>query len=99
MEGWYSDPYDRHEARWISQGSPSSLVRDGLIQGQDPVARRSFSVNPVKLDVAPRRMRLRSAADGSSPGAPPKGQAGRRNTMSSAPSLTTLVETHCQPSG
>jgi hypothetical protein len=55
MEGWYSDPYDRHEARWISQGSPTSLVRDGLVQGKDPVALRSFSVNPVRLEITPPR--------------------------------------------
>jgi hypothetical protein len=53
MEGWYSDPYDRHEARWISQGSPTSLVRDGPVQGKDPVALRSFSANPVKLEGTP----------------------------------------------
>lgn len=28
-EGWYHDPYDRHEARWFSDGAPTDLVRDG----------------------------------------------------------------------
>jgi hypothetical protein len=28
-EGWYHDPYGRHEARWFSDGTPTDLVRDG----------------------------------------------------------------------
>ena len=28
-EGWYHDPYRLHEARWISDGAPTALVRDG----------------------------------------------------------------------
>jgi hypothetical protein len=35
-EGWYIDPYGRHEARWISAGTPTALVRDGAIESQDP---------------------------------------------------------------
>ncbi len=35
-EGWYKDPYGRHEARWISDGTPSALVRDGEVESQDP---------------------------------------------------------------
>ena len=36
-EGWYKDPYGRHSARWISDGSPTGLVRDGTVESQDPV--------------------------------------------------------------
>jgi hypothetical protein len=35
-EGWYKDPYERHEARWISAGTPTALVRDAGIESQDP---------------------------------------------------------------
>jgi len=35
-EGWYIDPFGRHEARWISDGTPTSLVRDGAVESQDP---------------------------------------------------------------
>lgn len=28
-EGWYHDPYQRHEARWFSDGRATDLVRDG----------------------------------------------------------------------
>jgi hypothetical protein len=35
-EGWYIDPFGRHEARWISDGTPTALVRDGEAESQDP---------------------------------------------------------------
>jgi hypothetical protein len=34
-EGWYMDPFDRHEARWMSAGTPTALVRDGGVESQD----------------------------------------------------------------
>lgn len=34
-EGWYSDPWDRHEARWFSDGRPTPLVRDGHVESHD----------------------------------------------------------------
>lgn len=34
-EGWYQDPYGRHEARWISDGEPTKLVRDGVRESYD----------------------------------------------------------------
>lgn len=33
--GWFADPYGRHEARWISAGTPTALVRDGNVEHQD----------------------------------------------------------------
>lgn len=33
--GWYEDPYGIHEARWISDGAPTALVRDGRRESQD----------------------------------------------------------------
>ena len=36
-EGWYTDPYGRHEARWMSMGRPTKLVRDGDVESyEDP---------------------------------------------------------------
>jgi hypothetical protein len=29
LEGWCTDPFGRHEARWMSDGVPTKLVRDG----------------------------------------------------------------------
>lgn len=34
-EGWHTDPYGRHEARWISAGSPTKLVREGAVETYD----------------------------------------------------------------
>jgi len=34
-EGWYIDPFGHHEARWISNGAPTALVRDGSVESQD----------------------------------------------------------------
>jgi hypothetical protein len=34
-EGWYVDPFGRHEARWISDGTPTALVRDDGVESQD----------------------------------------------------------------
>ena len=35
LEGWYTDPYDRHDARWMSDGVPTRLVRDGKVTSSD----------------------------------------------------------------
>jgi hypothetical protein len=34
-EGWYIDPFGRHEARWISDGTPTALVRNGGVEAQN----------------------------------------------------------------
>ena len=48
LQGWCSDPYDRHEDRWFSQGIPTALVRDGLTESQDPPPAGPPSVGWVK---------------------------------------------------
>jgi hypothetical protein len=51
MEGWFTDPYERHEARWMSQGTPTRLVRDGGVEGSDePVEGEPFRVTPVRIE-------------------------------------------------
>jgi len=35
-EGWYRDPFGIHEDRWMSQGKPTKLVRDGGTESYDP---------------------------------------------------------------
>jgi hypothetical protein len=49
LEGWFSDPYAIHEARWMSQGTPTPLVRDGTVEGHDPAPDGPFTVEPVRL--------------------------------------------------
>jgi hypothetical protein len=34
-EGWYHDPYGIHSDRWISDGHPTSLVRDQGVESRD----------------------------------------------------------------
>ena len=34
-EGWYTDPFGLHEARWISDGRPTKLVRDAGVDSFD----------------------------------------------------------------
>jgi hypothetical protein len=34
-EGWYQDPFGVHEHRWMSQGRPTKLVRDGGTESYD----------------------------------------------------------------
>ena len=35
IEGWFTDPFGRHEARWLSFGTPTKLVRDGNVESYD----------------------------------------------------------------
>ncbi len=42
-EGWYRDPFDIHIDRWISDGRPTALVRDGDQEGHDPPPDRAFT--------------------------------------------------------
>jgi hypothetical protein len=54
LEGWCTDPYGRHEARWMSQGTPTELVRDGGAESFDGVATdEPFTVRPVPVKAAP----------------------------------------------
>jgi hypothetical protein len=53
MEGWFTDPYQRHEARWMSQGTATRLVRDGNVEGSDPVTDEPFKVTPVMIEGHP----------------------------------------------
>lgn len=65
-EGWFKDPYRRHEARWMSDGTPTSLVRDGGFESQDappdeplPAAMERLEVEATPGD----RSNLRRADD------------------------------------
>jgi hypothetical protein len=55
LEGWFTDPFGRHEARWLSDGTPTKLVRDGELESYDDPPDEEPSVVPVRIDahVAP----------------------------------------------
>ena len=41
-QGWYRDPYGLHTDRWMSDGTPTALVRDGRIESRDEPPDRPF---------------------------------------------------------
>jgi hypothetical protein len=53
-EGWYKDPYRRHEARWISDGTPTALVRDAEVESQDPPPDEPITVGMERVAEATR---------------------------------------------
>jgi hypothetical protein len=65
-EGWYLDSFGRHEARWISDGTPTALVRDGEVESQDPPPAGTFDgeLQPVAESAASDGEDLRRADTG-----------------------------------
>jgi hypothetical protein len=63
-QGWYRDPFGRHEDRWYSAGTPTSLVRDGGVEAADepppgewpePLVKAPGNVLEAPTDDAPVR--------------------------------------------
>jgi hypothetical protein len=52
-EGWYTDPFARHEARWLSVGVPTKLVRDGKVESYDEPPAEPPTLTPVRLEADP----------------------------------------------
>ncbi|HXW34202.1 MAG TPA: hypothetical protein VEJ87_06440 [Acidimicrobiales bacterium] len=50
LEGWYTDPYGVHEARWMSVGRPTDLVRDGETEARDPAPDEPFKITPLPIE-------------------------------------------------
>jgi hypothetical protein len=48
-EGWFTDPYGHHEARWMSAGVPTGLVRDGAVESTDPPPDGPPASVPVRI--------------------------------------------------
>jgi hypothetical protein len=49
-EGWYTDPYGLHEARWMDDGRPTKLVRDGDKESYEEPPDASPSRVPVRIE-------------------------------------------------
>ena len=49
VEGWYTDPFGRHEARWMSDGSPTKLVRDGDEESYEDPPDEEPTVTPTRI--------------------------------------------------
>ena len=52
-EGWYTDPFGTHEARWISNGAPTKLVRDAGQESYDDPPDEEPSSEPELIEAAP----------------------------------------------
>jgi hypothetical protein len=48
-EGWYTDPYGMHEARWMSDGQPTALVRDGDTESTHEPPSGRFTATPERI--------------------------------------------------
>ncbi len=52
-EGWYTDPYERHDARWFSDGTPTKLVLDGVTESYDEPPDEPPSASPERIEGTP----------------------------------------------
>jgi hypothetical protein len=50
-EGWFTDPFGRHEARWLSYGKPTKLVRDKGVESYDDPPDEEPDQEPVRIEV------------------------------------------------
>jgi hypothetical protein len=48
-EGRFTDPFGRHEARWMSDGSPTKLVRDGDEESYEDPPDEEPTVTPTRI--------------------------------------------------
>ena len=53
LEGWCTDPYAQHEARWLSDGKPTKLVRDGGVTSYDGPPAGPWVTTPELLEADP----------------------------------------------
>ena len=53
LEGWFTDPYRRHDARWLSAGEPTKLVRDGDSTSYDDPPPGPWVEQPQRLEPDP----------------------------------------------
>ncbi len=52
-EGWFTDPFGRHEARWLSAGTPTKLVRDGDVESYDDPPDEEPTIEPERIEPLP----------------------------------------------
>ena len=52
-EGWYTDPFGLHEARWLSDGHPTKLVRDRGVESYDQIPEGPATQTPLRLEEDP----------------------------------------------
>ena len=53
IEGWYKDPFRLHTDRWFSNGTATSLVRDGDVTSRDDPPAETLDGTLVPSDEVP----------------------------------------------
>ena len=53
QEGWFTDPFLLHEERWLSNGRPTKLVKDGGVESFDPPPDRPPTETPTRIEPDP----------------------------------------------
>jgi hypothetical protein len=61
-QGWYRDPFGRHEDRYFSVGHPTKLVRDATAESYDPPP-WEYPMRMPLVPVVPRAANHRGADD------------------------------------
>jgi hypothetical protein len=61
-DGWFTDPFGHHEARWLMDGVPTDRLRDGRTEANDPVPDEPFTANPVRIEYVERQQQLQSGS-------------------------------------
>ena len=63
-EGWCTDPYDRHEQRWFSEGNPTKPVQDKGVTSYDPPPDDPPNHLPQKVEISLKPRAGRPASSG-----------------------------------
>jgi hypothetical protein len=54
QEGWFTDPFLLHEERWLSNGRPTKLVKDGGVESFDVPPDRPPTETPTRIEADPK---------------------------------------------
>jgi hypothetical protein len=54
LEGWCTDPFGLHEARWLSDGVPTKLVRDNGVESYEDPPDEEWAVRPSLIVEEPQ---------------------------------------------
>ncbi len=66
-QGWFEDPFDRHDYRWFSVGRATALVRDTDLTGFDDPPGEVVVGPLVAAPYTPRRYETTRVGDGTDP--------------------------------
>ena len=89
-QGWHPDPFGRHEWRYFSAGSATYLVRDGYIEGSDPVEDIPLQAGPLLATAAPVSAPVMPAPSSMLAAAP---ASGRHSVPAHSGRMTVLAAT------